>query len=262
MGNYDNMKTIISGFSGNERIIAIPKVYIEITGEYHAAALLNQMIFWSDKTKRKDGYFYKTYSEWEEETGLTEYQVRRATNKLKALGLVDTKLKKANGSPTVHYHIKYEEVSDSILKKLKNRNQSNLGIETKETKESLTVDDSVNDSVDDYINKTVVDVERIPYREIIEYLNKKTGGAYKYKAASNRALIKKRWNEGNRLDDFKKVIEVKTEHANDPSNYFDAKFLRPSTLFGNKFDEYLNSAIVAAKPSKQEPTNWEGMLNG
>lgn len=156
MSNYENLKILISGFSGQDSIITVPRVYIEVTGDYNTAILLNQIIFWSDKSKRKDGLFYKTYAEWEEEILLSEYQVRRSVGVLKDLGFVDTELKRANGSPTVHYRYNHEVVSVSILEFLKNGRLSNLGMDTKQTKETIT-DDYTNDYKQ--LNKTIVQKE-------------------------------------------------------------------------------------------------------
>ncbi|ANK37590.1 hypothetical protein AOB58_788 [Staphylococcus sp. AntiMn-1] len=138
MNNRDYIASVISKFSGQNNVIPIPVIYLEITEDYPAAALLNQMVYWSDRTKRRDGYFYKSYQEWNEELYLSEYQVRRGTNKLKSLGLVETSLKKANGAPTLHYKVDTKEVSEWILKKLKNGNLTNSRMDTEETQESLT----------------------------------------------------------------------------------------------------------------------------
>lgn len=138
MNNRDYIASVISKFSGQNNVIPIPVIYLEITEDYPAAALLNQMVYWSDRTKRRDGYFYKSYQEWNEELYLSEYQVRRATNKLKSLSLVETSLKKANGAPTLHYKVDTKEVSEWILKKLKNGNLTNSRMDTEETQESLT----------------------------------------------------------------------------------------------------------------------------
>ena len=78
----------------------------------------------------------------------------------------------------------------------------------------------------------------IPYKEIIDYLNKKTNKNYKHTANGNRRLIKARWNEGSTLEDFKKVIDVKVEQWKNDNTM--KQYLRPSTLFDNKFDGYLN----------------------
>lgn len=80
-------------------------------------------------------------------------------------------------------------------------------------------------------------VSPIPYKDIIDYLNQKTGKQYKHTTGKHRRFIEARWNEGQRIDDFKKVIDIKTaEWLNTDSD----KYLRPETLFGTKFEGYLN----------------------
>lgn len=71
----------------------------------------------------------------------------------------------------------------------------------------------------------------------IVYLNQKTNSKFKFVEASTR-LINARLKEGFTVDDFKKVIDVKTtQWKNDPNM---SKYLRPTTLFGTKFESYLN----------------------
>ena len=82
--------------------------------------------------------------------------------------------------------------------------------------------------------------ERIPFKKVIDYLNEQTDKRYSHNANKNQDLIRARWNEGFRLDDFKQVIDNKIIDANNPHHMFKEKYLRPVTLFGNKFDEYLN----------------------
>lgn len=88
--------------------------------------------------------------------------------------------------------------------------------------------------------------EKIPYKEILDYLNQKTGSHYK-DVKGNQKLIKARWHEGYRLDDFKRVIDNKTADwkgliAKDGRDM--SQYLRPSTLFGPKFDQYLNEVTT------------------
>ena len=65
-------------------------------------------------------------------------------------------------------------------------------------------------------------------------------------------MIKARFNEGQQLDDFKRVIDIKTKQwLNNPEM---SMYLRPQTLFGNKFDEYLNESLSSKQKPKQ-PTN-------
>jgi uncharacterized phage protein (TIGR02220 family) len=83
----------------------------------------------------------------------------------------------------------------------------------------------------------------IPFQEIIEYLNLKTGSRYKYNTPKTQDCIKARCNEGFDLADFKKVIDNKVADWNHEPEKGQADmrpFLRPETLFGNKFEGYLN----------------------
>ncbi|MDC0763455.1 phage replisome organizer N-terminal domain-containing protein [Brevibacillus sp. AG] len=89
-------------------------------------------------------------------------------------------------------------------------------------------------------NVTSVPTSKIPYKEIVEYLNVKAGTSYKFTGKKTQSLIRARWNEGFTLEDFKKVIDNKVDDANDSTNLFDAQYLRPETLFSNKFEGYLN----------------------
>lgn len=100
----------------------------------------------------------------------------------------------------------------------------------------------------------------IPYKDIVDYLNLKTSKNYKHSTNKTKSLITARWNEGFALDDFKKVIDNKTtEWLNDSKM---SKYLRPETLFGNKFEGYLNEEQSQSMPkayqSMYEWLNEEG----
>lgn len=87
--------------------------------------------------------------------------------------------------------------------------------------------------------------ETIPYVEIIDYLNSKCSKHYKHSNRIAREKIRARWNEGFRLEDFKLVIDVKAyDWLNDTKMN---KYLRPDTLFGSKFEIYLNSVAPKQK---------------
>jgi len=89
---------------------------------------------------------------------------------------------------------------------------------------------SYNDSLNDSLKET--------YDSIISYLNEKAGTKYKASTAKTKTAIHARLSEGFKLDDFKTVIDKKcaewigTEYE---------KYLRPETLFGTKFEGYLNA---------------------
>ena len=80
--------------------------------------------------------------------------------------------------------------------------------------------------------------DRVPYAEITDYLNEKAGSQFRSSTKKTQSLIKARFNEGFKIDDFKRVIDIKT---NEWLNNKDmSKYLRPETLFGTKFESYLN----------------------
>ena len=240
MNNRDYISSIITQFSGQNNIIPIPTIYIRIIEDYPSAALLNQMIYWSDRTSRKDGYFYKSYNEWYEELHLTEYQVRRATKKLKSFGFVDTALKKANGAPTLHYKVDTKEVSEWILKKLKNGNLRNSRMDSEETQESLT--EITTKTTTEITNNNILSPSSTayPYKDVIDYLNQQTGKNYKSTTKKNQTVIRARTDEGFSLDDFKRVIDNKVAEWKGTNM---EKYLRPETLFGTKFEGYLNQEL-------------------
>lgn len=75
-------------------------------------------------------------------------------------------------------------------------------------------------------------------KEIIEYLNNKTNSNFKYTSKATQNKIIARLNEGYSLDDFIDVINKKClDWLNDSKM---SVYLRPETLFGTKFESYLN----------------------
>lgn len=106
--------------------------------------------------------------------------------------------------------------------------------------------DNKNNSINDNsINNNI-------YTEIINYLNEKAGTNYRASSKATRSHINARLKEEYTIEDFKKVINNK---VNCWVNTEFEKFLRPETLFGNKFENYLNEKTIFkgvnnAKPKK------------
>lgn len=71
----------------------------------NAAILFHQLDFWSGKTGRTDGWFYKSNRELSDETALTPKQLVLAVNKLKQAEFIETKLMRAEGHATTHFHL-------------------------------------------------------------------------------------------------------------------------------------------------------------
>jgi len=84
-------------------------------------------------------------------------------------------------------------------------------------------------------------------RSIVAYLNKKVGTNYKYKTKSTQGFISARFKEGFTEKNFFAVIDNKAEEwLRDEKMY---KYLRPETLFGTKFESYLQK-IQKPNPTK------------
>lgn len=86
------------------------------------------------------------------------------------------------------------------------------------------------------------------YVSIVGYLNQKVGTNYRASSKKTKSCIHARLEEGFTLDDFKTVIDKKakewigTEYE---------QYLRPETLFGTKFESYLNANIRKPQASGQ-----------
>jgi uncharacterized phage protein (TIGR02220 family) len=77
-----------------------------------------------------------------------------------------------------------------------------------------------------------------PAKAIISHLNSVCGTSFSTSSTATRRLISARLKENHGLDDFISVINKKAaQWLNNPQM---AKFLRPQTLFGTKFESYLN----------------------
>ena len=86
-------------------------------------------------------------------------------------------------------------------------------------------------------SKIKVETYKDEIKEIIDYLNKKAGCRYRYNTESTNKLIRSKLNNGFSVCDFKTVIDIK---ISDWKGTEFEKYLRPYTLFGNKFEQYLN----------------------
>ena len=77
-------------------------------GSITRAIYLQNLIYWSDKGRREDGFIYKKKESIEKETALTRYQQDSCRKYFENKGILETKLLKVNGVPTLHYRVKTE----------------------------------------------------------------------------------------------------------------------------------------------------------
>ena len=82
------------------------------------------------------------------------------------------------------------------------------------------------------------------------YLNQKTGKNFRPNTKAYRSVIKARFKEGFRKEDFFNVIDKKTAEWGKDKRM--SEYLRPQTLFGTKMDSYIQSAPKAVARSYGE----------
>ena len=234
---------------------------IDIAKEYsiEEAIILENMAFWinknmANKKNERDGRYW-TYNSQSALTKIFPYwsrsQIQRIIKKLETNELiVKGNFNKAGYDKTTWYALTDKALEAYGLLIVRNRTmdcaKSNNGL--CEIEQPIPVINAVikedikdhNVESEDEKEKPVhsTKVEQIPYKEIIEYLNNKTNKRFNYKSNKTRDLIKARYNEGYLVNDFKKVIDYKCKEwlNNNTMN----KYLRPATLFSNKFDNYIN----------------------
>lgn len=151
MSYQKDIFSLIARFSGQENMLSVPRAFCEATGSLEAGMLLSQLLYWSDKGNDPEGWFYKSYIEWAEHLFLTEYQVRKFSKQFENAGFLEVKLKKVNGSPTLHYRIKRGEFSEWILKNLRIESAKfpnpNPKISESNNKETETTTETTNKEV-------------------------------------------------------------------------------------------------------------------
>ncbi len=118
-----------------------------------------------------------------------------------------------------------EEPEDKVIQNHRLLNEKTIGYQSE--KPNVNVNVNVNDNVN-------VNV----YRNIVSYLNQKSLKHFQV-TKKTKDLIKARLNDGFTEKDFQIVIDNKcSQWLNDPKMN---EYLRPITLFGTKFESYLNA---------------------
>lgn len=112
-----------------------------------------------------------------------------------------------------------------------------------------------NDNAEEYDIKVIT--------EIVDYLNEKAHKNYKANSKTTKKHINARLNEGYTLSDFKQVIDNRCATWLDTDM---AQYLRPETLFGSKFEGYLNAPAPKLRGGdgrilSDETNGWEAAFD-
>ena len=219
------------------------------------AIMYQYFSYWIAKNKANDKHFYDGYTwTYNSQKALTELfpfwnraKIQRIISSLENQGLlIKGNYNQLSYDRTTWYALpKFEQsvvqnqtVNCSDLNNERFKNEQPIPINYQLTKQ-LT-----NKDIKDIVEHSPT--APIPYEEIVQYLNQKTGKNFKHTSKVTQRHIRARLAEGFTVSDFKQVIDKKcSDWLRDQKM---KEYLRPETLFGTKFESYLNSKSTTARP--------------
>ena len=215
-------------------------------------------------TEIERGEFITSLETLKNELGLSVRNIRTALDHLKNTGEISEKVFKNFRIIRVNNYDKYQQFQSSDEPDVISISDSTDNTNIEVTNDRQTGDKQVtNDrqtgdkqvTTDNINNNKNNNNKNNNYyiTQIVEYLNKCAGTSFSSDTGDTASLITARLGEGYTLSDFRRVIDKKcAEWLGD--NRMRA-FLRPSTLFGSKFENYLNSAAVITDRSSPSAYN-------
>ncbi|MBC3105707.1 phage protein [Staphylococcus haemolyticus] len=237
-------------------ILVLPNLATEIG--LNEAIVLQQMHYWLKKSNHNyDGrrWIYNSFPEWQKHFPFwSVITIKRTVYSLEKQNLLYVgNYNKAKFDKTKWYSINYETLEGMRRPSYQNDTTSvskrNDGVYQNDTTNTRDYTENTTETTNNNILSGNPTSPSIPYKEIIDYLNEKAGKQFKHNTGKSKRCIEARWNEDFRLDDFKKVIDIKTSEWLGTSQ---EKYLRPETLFGTKFEGYLNQQL---QPSGMDQLN-------
>jgi len=108
----------------NDQPIAFNKHYVFIGCGINGALMLSQLVYWTSRTRNKDGWIYKTHDEWTQETGLTRREQDTARKTLKLLGFLTEK--KVGVPCKLHFRVERENLYKALIKYSESLDSSQL----------------------------------------------------------------------------------------------------------------------------------------
>lgn len=214
------------------------------------AIMLQQMHYWLIKSSHEfEGvkWFYKTLEDWQTEFPFwSAMTIRRTLTNLEKQKVIRIgNFNKKKFDKTKWYTIEYQCVNRRCVQyeqtMCSNRTDGCVQFEQTYTRE-YTETTTENNVTEEKPLKVVWTEET---KHIIDYLNKRTGKKYSVKTKKTAQLIYKLLDNGFTVEDFERVIDIKCKQwlNNEKMN----QYLRPRTLFSEKFEDYLNEAPARTK---------------
>ena len=181
---------------------------------------------WHDK--EGNVFQYYTNEQLMVDLNSSEKTIIKFKKELKDVGLLE-EVRQGNNLPNRIYISAVDGAVNSTVSELENL-QYGTGKITVSELEKLQTNKTENNKTDKSNNIDIVS-------EVILYLNQVAGTRFTAGSQATQKHINARLKEGYTLEDFKQVINTKTSEWQGTEF---AKFLRPVTLFGTKFENYIN----------------------
>ena len=191
-----------------------------------------------------DGHYFngslQYLCEW---TNSTRQGVLKNLNELVDLGYI----LKQESSPTNIYYVNKSFIND-VNSVMADVNSVNKGVNLVDESCKLSSHNNINNNINNKDNKYIKNKEiNAKIESIINYLNKICDTHFRTSTESSRKVIRRHLNEGFTENDFKKVVDSKfAEWGVNPKPFYNGimsnEYLRPTTLFGDKFEAYLHEA--------------------
>lgn len=226
------------------------------------AIVLQQLNYWlngkSAKLINGRKWIYNSYKQWQKDNFpfWSLATVRRAIENCEKKGLIITgNFNKAGFDKTKWYSIDYDAVDRGMSKRVAQNEQTDCskranGVAQNEQTNTRDYSEITTEITTDNNSRAEPDSVADKTKTIVDYLNEKTDSHYKATTPKTKQLVQARLKEGFTVDDFKTVIDKKTATWLKDSKM--NKYLRPLTLFGTKFEDYLNEK-VKGQPDKNDP---------
>ena len=218
------------------------------------AIMYQYFSYWIAKNKANDKHFYDGYTwTYNSQKALTELfpfwnraKIQRIISSLENQGL----LIKGNYNQLAYDRTTWYALPKFEQSVVQNQtvNCSDLNNERFKNEQPIPINYQLTKQLTNKDIKDIVEhspTEPVPYQEVVEYLNQKTGKNFKHTSKVTQRHIRARLAEGFTVSDFKQVIDKKcSDWLRDQKM---KEYLRPETLFGTKFESYLNSKTTTSK---------------
>lgn len=239
----------------------------------NGALFLQQLHYWilrSNNVKENTVWVFKSLDEWLEEDFpfMSRSTLKRTISDLKKADLIITKtFNKMKIDKTNWYTINYKKLESMSQPWV--QNEPSIGskwtyaeVQNEPTNNQrihreyiYSPDTSIDDSSEEKPNEVVMTDE---HRIVIDYLNQKAGTRYEYNSTKTITLLNTLFRKGYTVDDIKKVIDIKCNEWLHQETM--RMYLRPRTLFSNKFEDYLNQEVKPQVTTTKKTQSYEDFM--